>query len=79
MKVLNENEVKLCQLQANLFEVSVNSCEYSSAIFIRRFMMSRIIKSFDNKTYLNMTMDAYDIIDELDEEYGKSTYGTKKF
>lgn len=79
MKVLNENEVKLCQFQANLFEKSVNGCKYSSAIFIRRLMMSRIIKSFDNQNYLYMTMDAYDIINELDEEYGKSTYGTKKF
>lgn len=79
MKELNENEVKLCQLQANLFEISVNSCKYSSAIFIRRFMMSRIVKSFDNQNYLNMTMDAYDVINALNEEYGKSTYGTKKF
>lgn len=79
MKELNENEVKLCQLQANLFEISVNGCKYSSAIFIRRFMMSRIVKSFDNQNYLNMTMDAYDVINALNEEYGKSTYGTKKF
>ncbi len=41
--------------------------------------MSRIVKSFDNQNYLNMTMDAYDVINALNEEYGKSTYGTKKF
>ena len=43
MKPLDSIEIKLCQLQAKIFEASVKNTTYSSPIFIRRFMLSNIL------------------------------------
>ena len=45
MNPLNSIEIKLCQLQAKIFERSVKETNYSSPVFIRRFMFSEIAKS----------------------------------
>lgn len=79
MKPLSSIEIKLCQKQAKLFELSVDKTEYSSPIFIRRFMFSSIAKLFDEKLYLFTTESEEDCFDTLDEEFGKSSYGKDKF
>ena len=79
MKPLDSIEIKLCQLQAKIFESSFDYADYSSPMFIRRFMFSSIAKSFDNKTYLLLSNSTNDIFETLDEEYGKSSYGKYKY
>ena len=79
MKPLDSIELKLCQLQAKLFEASFDYADYSSPIFIRRFMFSSIAKTFDNNTYLLLSNSTDEIFEELDEEYGKITYGKDKY
>lgn len=79
MKPLSSIEIKLCQKQAKIFELSVDNTEYSSPIFIRRFMYSSIAKSLDEKLYLFTTESEQDCFDRLDEEFGKSSYGKEKF
>ena len=79
MKPLDSIELKLCQLQAKIFESSFDNTDYSSPMFIRRFMFSSIAKSFDNKTYLLLSNSTNDIFETLDEEYGKSSYGNYKY
>ena len=79
MKPLNSDEIKLCQLQAKLFEDSIEKTNYSSAIFIRRFMLSEIVKSFDDKTFLLQTISNDKVFDTLITEYKDTNYGSKKF
>ena len=79
MKPLDSIELKLCQLQAKIFESSFDYVDYSSPMFIRRFMFSNIAKTFDNKTYLLLSNSTNDIFETLDEEYGKSSYGKYKY
>ncbi len=79
MKPLSSIEIKLCQKQAKIFEDSVKKAEYSSPIFIRRFMHSSIAKSFDDKLFLFMNESEDDVFSSLDEEFGKSCYGSLKY
>ena len=79
MKPLSSIEIKLCQKQAKIFELSVDSVEYSSPIFIRRFMFSSVAKSFDKKLYLFTTESENECFNILNEEFGQSNYGKNKF
>ena len=54
------------------FAMSINMCETSSEIFIRRFMHSNVAKLLDNNGWLNTTLWEKDISDLIDEEYGRS-------
>lgn len=79
MKPLSSIEIKLCQAQAKIFEASTNKTSYSSPIFIRRFMLSRIAKSMDDMVYLYQSDTISDAFNVLDEEFGKSSYGKLKY
>ena len=79
MKKLNKDELLLCELQATAFENSIDKMNSSSEIFIRRFMKSKIAKSLDNESVLESNIQANDILQMIDEEYGVSNYGTVKY
>ena len=79
MKKLNKDELLLCELQATAFENSIDKMASSSGIFIRRFMKSKIAKSLDNESVLESNIQAKDILQMIDEEYGVSNYGTVKY
>ena len=72
-------DLKLCQIQGKIFEESIGSLNCSSQVFIRRFMNSKVAKSFDDKSYLAQTSSMRDVYDELEEEYGAFSYGKEKF
>lgn len=79
MKKIDKNGLLLCDLQATAFEYSVDKMESSSEIFIRRFMKSEIAKRFDNESVLETNIQANDILQLVDEEYGVSDYGSVKY
>lgn len=79
MKTMDKDGLLLCNLQAKAFELSLNTLEMSSEIFIRRFMYSRIAREMDSMAVLQTNLQAKDILDLLEEEYGKSTYGSVKY
>ena len=79
MNPLSSVEIKLCQDQAKIFESSVIETNYSSPIFIRRFMLSSIAKNFDENNYLFLSLPKSDTFSLLDEEFGSSTYGKEKY
>ena len=79
MNPLSSLEIKLCQAQAKIFEISVTKTKYSSLIFIRRFMHSSIAKAMDDKVYLYQSDTIYDALNKIDEEFGKSSYGKTKY
>ena len=79
MKKIDSDGKKLCSLQADLFEKSVVYLEMSSEIFVRRFMNSNVVLELDNESFLSDTKTIEDIFVELDEEYGKTSYGSVKY
>lgn len=79
MTPLSSIEIKLCQAQAKIFEASVNKTNYSSLIFIRRFMHSKVAKSMDDMVYLYQSDTTGDVLNILDEEFGQSNYGKIKY
>ncbi len=79
MKKLDFNERKLCQLQGKLFEESLDKTHCSSLIFIRRFMSSNLAKKFDDYSFFVTSLDLNDCFIELENEYGKSSYGKIKY
>ena len=79
MKRMNKDGVLLCELQATAFEKSIDKMESSSEIFIRRFMKSRIAKRLDDGSVLESNIQAEDILQLVNEEYGFSNYGSVKY
>ena len=79
MKKIDKDGLLLCELQATAFENSVDKTKSSSEIFIRRFMRSKIAKRLDNESVLESNIQANDILQMIDEEYGVSNYGTVKY
>lgn len=79
MKKLDKDGLLLCELQAKTFEMSIDATEVSSEIFIRRFMNSQISKSIDSCEILQTNMQAKDILERIEEQYGKSNYGSKRY
>lgn len=79
MKKISKDGLLLCKLQAEAFEKSIDKMDTSSEIFIRRFMKSQIAKRLDNESVLEANIQANDILELINEEYGVSNYGSKKY
>lgn len=79
MKKINKDGLLLCELQATAFENSADKIDSSSEIFIRRFMKSKIAKRLDDESVLESNIQANDILQLVDEEYGVSNYGSIKY
>nr|WP_295228776.1 antitoxin [Ruminococcus sp.] len=79
MKKIDKDGLLLCELQAKTFEMSIDATKVSSEIFIRRFMNSQISKSIDSCEILQTNIQAKDILERIEEQYGKSNYGSKRY
>ena len=79
MKEIDRECKRLADIQAELFETSVRNLEMSSEVFVRRYMNSKIVKEMDDCSFLDDSKTANDIFYELDEQYGKTTYGSIKY
>ena len=79
MKTFDREGKRLCEFQAELFEKSVTALEMSSEIFVRRYMNSRIVRELDSGSFLEGNMGIADIYEELDRQYGPSSYGSRKY
>lgn len=79
MRKMDSDGLLLCQLQATAFEKSVEKMDCSSEIFLRRFMKSKIAKLIDDESILDTNLQSWDILDLVEEEYGKSNYGSVKY
>ena len=75
---MDQTGLLLCDVQGKIFEQSITIEDCSSNIFIRRFMNSKFVSRMDNLTFLNESTTIEDVFDEINEEYGKSTYGKIK-
>lgn len=79
VKKIDRDGLLLCEMQAETFEKSVESVETSSGIFIRRYMHSDIASLMDGGDFLQLNLQAKDIFESIEEQYGHSTYGSVKY
>ena len=79
MRKISKDGLLLCKLQAEVFEKSIDKMDTSSEIFIRRFMKSEVAKRLDNESVLESNIQANDILELINEEYGISNYGSVKY
>ena len=79
MKEIDSYGLKVCAFQAELFEQSVFRLECSSKIFIRRFMHSDLASRLDSNGFIYEASGIEDAFDEIDSQYGSTTYGQKKY
>ena len=75
MKKADYNCTVLCKMQANLFFEYDNYVSCSPTVFIRRFMNSDLAKRFDDYTVLLDISSNETFIQELNEQYGETTFG----
>lgn len=79
MRKMNTDGLLLCDLQAKAFEIAVDFAQVSSEVFIRRFMNSNVAKAMDNESVLQTNIHEKDILNMIEEQYGKSEYGSVKY
>lgn len=79
MRELDTTGMKLCRAQAELFALSRSETECSSPVFIRQFMNSSLAKRLDGNGFLFESSSPSGMLQEIEDEYGKSAYGTKKY
>ncbi|MEY8369436.1 hypothetical protein AALA24_11845 [Anaerovoracaceae bacterium 42-11] len=79
MRKIDEIGLKLCKIQGDIFSASVKETECSSPIFMRRFMNSQVAQRMDFGGFLFEACDTDQIFDEINTEFGKSSYGKEKY
>lgn len=79
MRKIDEIGLKLCKMQAEVFSASVKETNCSSLIFMRRFMNSRVAQRMDLGGFLFEACDVNQILQEIETEFGESSYGKEKY
>ncbi len=78
MRKFDHNGLLLTEYQARLFEKSFElNC--SSAIFLRRFLHSDLLKELDNENSALMSLDVNEGIQSILKQFGDSSYGKEKY
>lgn len=78
MEKIKPENLALCKLQGNLFAKSAE-LDCSSPIFIRRFMNSKLAEQFDDGSIMQSAVSINGMFQLIEEEYGESHYGQKKY
>ena len=71
--------LKLCTFQAEIFRESLFQLACGSRIFIRRFMNSDLASRLDAKGFLYESSGVRNALEELELQYGSSTYGSFRY
>ena len=79
MGKIDENGLRICRMQAEVFEQSLKKAKCSSPIFLRRYMNSQVAKRMDQTGFAYESCDIDSIFEEIDAEFGKSNYGKEKY
>jgi hypothetical protein len=79
MREIDSSGLKLCAIQGEVFKLSLHNIPYGSAIFIRRFMNSKVCERIDNGGFLFEACDSLQVLDEITAEYGTTEYGKQKY
>lgn len=79
MNKIDNYGLLLCSIQGGIFERSIIRERCSSNIFIRRYMNSDFALRIDNEGFLYEMNERDQGFDEINEEYGISTYGKLQY
>lgn len=79
MKKIDKDGLSLCAIQGNVFVSSLKYTDCSSEIFIRRFMLSQVVKEFDSSAILDDSLTELNVFQRIEDEFGKSDYGKKRY
>lgn len=79
MKIIDDIGLKLCRAQGDIFVASATKTDCSSAIFIRRYMNSSFASRLDEGGILSEVFELSVAFEELEQEFGPSTYGKIKY
>lgn len=79
MRVIDDIGLTLCRVQGEIFATSAEKIGCSSAIFIRRYMNSSFASRLDEGGVMSELFDIDVVFEELEHEFGPSSYGTVKY
>ena len=79
MRQLTDEELRICEIQGEIFVLSIEETECSSPIFVRRYMKSRIANRMDTGMFFMEAIESSDLLEELNQEYGATEYGKVKY
>lgn len=79
MRKMDETGLRLCKMQGDVFVSSVNAMNCSSPVFLRRFMYSQVAQRMDTGGFLFEACDVSRIFEEINAEFGESSYGKEKY
>ena len=79
MRDIDEYGLKMCAYQAEIFKSSALNQECSTGIFVRRFMNSELAERMDRKGSFFESSSVSGAFEELNRQYGKSSYGKVKY
>lgn len=79
MREFDLNGLRLAEYQGHLFEASREQLNCSSSVFIRRFLHSDLLKLLDINESSRISLDVYEGLEAIEEEYGPANYGKVKF
>lgn len=79
MRIFDEIGLKLCRMQGEVFEKSAAMVSCGSAVFLRRFMRSSVAQRMDQEGFQYESCDIYTILQEIEEEFGGTDYGSEKY
>ena len=79
MRAFDEIGLKLCRMQAAIFEATASKLNCSSPIFIRRFMYSQVAQRLDSDGFLFEACNVDRAIEQINSEFGDSSYGKEKY
>lgn len=79
MREFDANGLELASFQGELFEQSVDRCEESSPIFLRRFYLSDYAFLLDEGEASLLSLDPNEAFESLHRQYGPSRYGKTKY
>jgi hypothetical protein len=71
--------LEMCRYQGEIFSSSKEKTTCSSPIFLRRFMYSDVAVRLDQTDFLCEISTPADVIEEIDAEFGSSSYGKIKY
>ena len=78
MRKFDHDGLLLAEFQGKIFEKS-SDLNYSTPIFIRRFLHSDILKKIDENNPQKLSLDANEAINSINEQFGDSKYGKEKY
>ena len=78
MKKFDHDGLLLAEYQGKIFEKSTE-LKCSTAIFLRRFLHSELVKKIDRNDVNALTLDANEGIDSIQSQFGESDYGKTKY